>query len=312
MSPVADDERHARLLLGAAVEPGDPDVGRLVRDFSAVELVARLRRRGLAQAKASAWAERLASTDVERLLEIAARVGARFVVPGDVEWPLSLDQLSVFESGPADRRAGAPLGLWVRGAPVLAATCATSVAVVGARAASEYGLHVAGDLGGGCAQQGVAVVSGAAYGIDAAAHRGALAVGGRTVAVVAGGVDVSSPAGLAALLAQIAADGLVVSEAAPGSPPSRSRFLVRNRLIAALSQGTVVVEAALRSGALSTARWARDLHRVVMGVPGPVTSMLSAGVHELLRQPETNLVARPSDVLELVAPLLSTEPRLPH
>jgi DNA processing protein len=144
-------------------------------------------------------------------------------------------------------------------------------------------------------------VSGGAYGIDAAAHRGALACAAPTVAVLAGGIDRLYPPGNAPLLRSIAREGMVVSEAAPGCTPSRSRFLVRNRIIAALGLGTVVVEAAIRSGALSTARWARDLGRQVMGVPGPVTSMTSAGVHQLLRQPEIVLVTDAAEVIEQVS-----------
>ena len=180
------------------------------------------------------------------------------------------------------------------------------MAIVGARASTDYGDHVSGSLAAGCVARGWSIVSGGAYGIDAAAHRGALAGGGTTVAVLASGIDRLYPAGHGGLLDEVAATGLLVSEAAPGCPPSRSRFLVRNRLIAALSQGTVVVEAALRSGSLNTARWARDLSRPLMGVPGPVTSMMSAGVHELLRQPETVLVTDADEVLELVSPIGTT------
>ncbi len=162
---------------------------------------------------------------------------------------------------------------------------------------------MAGDLAFGCAAKGFVPISGGAYGIDAAAHRGALARERPTVAVLAGGVDRLYPAGNSALLTQVCRDGLVVSEAAPGCAPTKYRFLVRNRLIAALAAGTVVVEAAVRSGSLNTARWARDLGRGVMGVPGPVTSMRSAGVHELLRQPETLLVTDAQEVIEHISPV---------
>jgi DNA processing protein len=152
------------------------------------------------------------------------------------------------------------------------------------------------------ASRGFAVVSGGAYGIDASAHRAVLSCGAATLAVLAGGVDNLYPTGNSTLLGEVAVRGLLVSEAPPGCVPSRSRFLVRNRLIAALGQGTVVVEAALRSGALNTARWALDLGRGVMGVPGPVTSRTSAGVHELLRQPGTLLVTDALEMIEHVSP----------
>jgi DNA processing protein len=305
MAP-SDAERSARAQLSRVVEPGDPDASRLVRDHSAVALVERLRAGHLEQPKAQAWAARLAAADPEQIMRAAQRVSARFVVPGDVEWPAELTDLVPLESAVGDRRAGEPFGLWARGPLALDALVATMVAVVGARASTEYGDHVSGSLAAGCAARGWSIVSGGAYGIDAAAHRGALAAEGATVAVLASGIDRLYPSGHVSLLDEVAETGLLLSEAAPGCPPSRTRFLVRNRLIATLSRGTVVVEAALRSGSLNTARWALDLGRPLMGVPGPVTSMMSAGVHELLRQPETVLVTDADEILELVAPIGST------
>jgi DNA processing protein len=144
------------------------------------------------------------------------------------------------------------------------------------------------------------VVSGAAFGIDAAAHRGALAAGGPTIAVLAGGVDVVYPRAHADLLTRIRDTGLILSEAPPGSPPYRGRFLTRNRIIAALTRGTVLVEAGHRSGALNTVRHARRLGRVVMAVPGPVTSAMSVGCHRLLRtqREHTVLVTDAAEVCE--------------
>ena len=153
-----------------------------------------------------------------------------------------------------------------------------SVAIVGSRASTAYGEHVAGELGHQLAERGWTVVSGGAFGIDAAAHRGALAAEAPTVAVLACGVDRPYPAAHGALLHRIAETGLLVSEWPPGAAPHRHRFLVRNRLIAALTRGTVVVEAAARSGAQATARRARKLGRQVLVVPGPVTSAMSVGL----------------------------------
>jgi DNA processing protein len=158
-------------------------------------------------------------------------------------------------------------------------------------------------MGAGLAERDWTVVSGAAYGIDAAAHRGALAVHGRTVAVVAGGVDVVYPAGHDTLLERVRENGVVISELPPGSRPTRHRFLKRNRVIAALGRGTVVVEAALRSGAAHTAGRAGELFRAVMAVPGPVTSPMSAGCHELIRTKDVSLVTDAPDVLDLVGDL---------
>ncbi|MDX6308844.1 MAG: processing protein [Nocardioidaceae bacterium] len=301
--PELDAERLARIQMTRVAEPGDPDACRLVREHSAVALVQRLRSGRLPSPKAQSWAERLAGVDVDAMLIAAERVSARYLVPDDPEWPDGLTDLRWLESAAGDRLAGEPFGLWVRGTLALSELSGTAVAIVGARASTEYGDHVAGSIAAGCAARGRVVVSGGAYGIDAAAHRGALAAEGRTAAVLASGIDRLYPVGHDGLLEELTCSGLLVSEAAPGCAPSRSRFLVRNRLIAALSAGTVVVEAALRSGSLNTARWARDIGRVLMGVPGPVTSMMSAGVHEMLRQPESVLVTDADEVLELVSPI---------
>ncbi|MGW7149723.1 DNA-processing protein DprA, partial [Streptomyces sp. NPDC054878] len=154
-------------------------------------------------------------------------------------------------------------------------------------------------LGAGLAERGWVVVSGGAYGVDGAAHRGALGAGGATVAVLACGVDQAYPRGHAELLRRIGEQGLLVGELPPGDHPTPARFILRNRVIAALTRGSVVVEAAYRSGALATARSAQELGRFTMGVPGPVTSGLSAGVHELLRR-DGVLVTDAADVVELV------------
>ena len=245
-------------------------------------------------------AARLRGLDPEDDLDRAAGSGLRFVVPGDAEWPARLGDL---DRAPAlNGRGGAPLGLWLRGAGRLDELAERPVAVVGSRSATTYGVSVAGAIAADLAEAGVSVVSGAAYGIDQAAHRGALAARGPTVAVLACGVDRAYPAAHRDLLGYIAETGLVVSETAPGGAPTKLRFLSRNRVIAALSLGTVVVEAAVRSGALNTANWAASVNRTVMGVPGPVTSAPSEGVHELLRTRDAALVTRGSDVLELVSP----------
>lgn len=290
-SETADADRVARAALMAVVEPTDPALWQQVARQGALGTVTALRAGTAAESvsRAHRYAELLERSDVDAVLASAQQSHLRLVCPGDSEWPTQLDDL-----GPH-----APLGLWVRGADLRLAAL-RSVAVVGARAATSYGTHIAAELGADLADRAWTVVSGAAYGIDAAAHRGALAGGGLTVAVLACGADVAYPRGHEALLERIAEDGVVVSELPPGSTPTRARFLVRNRLIAALSRGTVVVEAALRSGSLATARQARNLGRQVMGVPGPVTSTLSAGVHRLIRDEPATLVTDAATVVEEV------------
>lgn len=289
-----DDEVLGRVLLTRVLEPGDDIGGRWVREFGAGEVVRRLREGGPALPGASGkrWAGLLARAEAARPgrdLAAARDAGVRFVSPGDAEWPGQLDDLG-------DAR---PLGLWVRGRPSLRMWALKSVAVVGARACTEYGAHMAATLAAGLAEQGWVVVSGGAYGVDGAAHRGALGAGGATVAVLACGVDRPYPRGHTQLISRIAEQGLVIGELPPGDHPTPSRFILRNRVIAALTRGTVVVEAAHRSGSLVTARAAQRLGRHTMGVPGPATSGLSAGVHGLLRG-EAALVTDVADVVELV------------
>lgn len=279
MSDAAD-----RLGLARLVEPGSWAVYDAVQALGATE-VSRALRQGrrvgaVTEAVARGAQARAEGFDPGRELQRLHDAGGRLVLPGDVEWPAHRLAWPRVEALPAP-----PLALHVRGPHPLGAAVERSVALVGARAATAYGEQVAGELGLGLTDSGWTVVSGGAYGIDGAAHRGALTSGcGPTVAVLACGVDVAYPRGNDRLLARIAEQGLLVSEHPPGSTPTRPRFLVRNRLIAALSVGTVVVEAALRSGSLSTAARAGDLQRQVMAVPGPVTSALSAGCHALLRE----------------------------
>jgi DNA processing protein len=185
------------------------------------------------------------------------------------------------------------------------------VSMVGARAATGYGGHVAGEIAADLGERGWAIVSGGAYGIDAAAHRGALAAEALTIAVLACGVDYPYPAGHADLFAAIAAQGLVISEWPPGRHPGRMRFLVRNRVIAALGCGTVIVEAGERSGALNTARHAANLGKPLMAVPGPVTSAQSAGCHRIIREWGASCVTRAADVIELLSPLSAPDALAP-
>lgn len=297
-NPVTDEERLARAALLRVAEPDDAVITALVSMVGAVqawELVrtgdaavpARLRAR---------TASRLPDVRPEADLERAGSVGARLVCPGDEEWPAELQSLDALQVG--------VLALWVRGAGSLREVVERSVAVVGSRASSAYGAHVADDIAAGLGDRGWSTVSGGAVGIDAAAHRASLGAGAPTVAVLACGVDVAYPPSNSRLLAQVAAsDGLLVSEWPPGCAPRRHRFLVRNRVLAALATGTVVVEAAVRSGALSTARWAQRLGRPTMAVPGPVTSAMSAGCHALLRETDAVLVTGPAEVLDVVGRL---------
>lgn len=288
---MSDGDRLARVALAGVSEPGGYRLLENVRDLGAEQVYAAL-------LDEPGMGGRIADVDPERVLTDAGRSGLRFVVPGDEEWPSQLDDVGGV--APLQELGGVPLGLWVRG-PVRLDELAGSVAVVGARSATTYGADAAADLASGLAEAGRPVISGAAFGIDQAAHRGALAGRGTTVAVLACGADRVYPQAHRQLIDHLADHGAVVSETVPGGAPMRIRFLSRNRVIAALSVGTVVVEAAIRSGALNTANWASRLNRHLMGVPGPRTSAASEGVHQLIRSGAASLVTSTEEVLEVVA-----------
>ncbi|QAY70551.1 DNA-processing protein DprA [Xylanimonas protaetiae] len=298
----ADDPTLAATAWSRLAEPGDETAGALVAHLGAAGALAWLvdqqgsvllepaapAQRALA-AGVARWSPRLDGLDPRRELAVLERTGGTLLLPDDHRWPRGLDDLGT----------AAPFALWVRGDADLAAACHRSVALVGARASTSYGEHVTAQLAAGLVDRGFTVVSGGAYGIDAVAHRGALVGGGSTVAVMAGGVDRFYPQGNHELLRRVTENGAVVAEVPPGSTPFKQRFLARNRVIAAMARATVVVEAAWRSGALSTARRAADLLRPVGAVPGPVTSMASGGCHQLLRDGVATCVTDAAEVAEL-------------
>jgi DNA processing protein len=316
MGGVSDEILLARAFLSRVAEPASVPLWAAVRRYGPVEVV-----RGLTGGTGSrdlhrAAAARLGHVDPVADLEAAARHDIRLVVPESDDWPhFALSALEAtgerrvaeWEAGRNRSRSRSgdlvpPLALWVRGSAELSPVGTRSVAVVGARAATPYGEQVAKDFAFRLAERGFAVVSGGAYGIDAVAHKAALAAGGETILVSAGGLDQPYPPGNAGLYDRVAASGLVISESPPGAAPQRRRFLTRNRLIACLASGTVVVEAATRSGARNTAGHAVELGRPVMAVPGPITSPQSAGCHQLLaaeRSP-ARLVTSVNDVLEVL------------
>ena len=301
-------EALSRAVLGSVAEPGDGVLGRAVAAIGARQatelllgsatpalLVEAVREAGehLDEREVAAglerWRPRLDHPAFVRSLAQAARVGARLVIPSDPEWPTGLDELGVH----------APLAIWVRGRAGALAGAMPAIALVGARAATGYGEHVAMESASGLVDRGFAVVSGGAYGIDGMAHRSALASGGTTVAFLAGGVDRFYPMGHEALLTRIVQTGAVFSELPCGAAPTKWRFLQRNRLIAAASAATVVLEAGIRSGSLNTAGHAAALGRPIGAVPGPVTSPASAGCHRLLREYDAVCVVDAEQMAEL-------------
>lgn len=305
-----DDPRAtlARVAWGVIVEPGDGVAGALIARYgaeSALQIALAPDDDGLVSAELAEgrrrWMPRAGIRSVRDALQGAHEVGAHLLLPDDAHWPPGLDDL-----GPH-----APLLLWVRG-DLDTLTATSRAAVVGARAATAYGDTVDADLAGDLAAAGTLIVSGGAYGIDGAAHRAALGVGGTTVAFLAGGVDRLYPAGHDQLFGRIMASGALLSEVPCGAAPTKWRFLARNRSIAALGQATVVVEAGWRSGSLNTAGHAGSLGRPLGAVPGPVTSAASAGCHRLLREYDAQCVTTAAEVRELMgepATAATTGPR---
>ncbi|WP_374946559.1 DNA-processing protein DprA [Agreia sp.] len=311
-------EIFARASWTSIAEPGDSIAGALVSSLGAVQALTSLVDTwpidrvvaALADAGADSiaardlalafdrWRPRLVSSAVITAFRQAARVSARLIRPTDAIWPRGVDDLGVH----------APIALWVRGIDAALCSLGSSIALVGARAATGYGEHMAMEFGAGLSDRGVSVVSGAAYGIDGMVHRAALASGGLTVAFLAGGVDRFYPSGHDALLGRIATVGAVVSELPCGSPPTKWRFLQRNRLIAASSVATIVVEAGHRSGSLNTAAHAAAVGRPLGAVPGPVTSPSSAGCHRLIREFDAACVTSVDEILELASGLAGAVP----
>ena len=313
------DEAYARAALTYLAEPADRWLVQLIRVHGAAVTLAAIKSGrllgtgdfgnaraggngpGLPRGKAreaikaamERWRTRLPELPAPEQVLAFGESGIRLVCPGDPEWPGQL----------ADLGDDQPYALWLRGNADLRFSCLRSVAIVGSRAATAYGSYVAAEFAASVAARGLAVVSGGAFGVDAAAHRGALAADGVTVAVLACGVNVPYPTAHAELFDAIAAQGVLVSEWPPGRHVSRLRFLVRNRMIAALATGTLVVEAGQRSGAVNTARYARDLRRRLMAVPGPITSDLSAGCHQVIREWQGTLVTSAAEVIEHLSPV---------
>ncbi|MFJ4650320.1 DNA-processing protein DprA [Nocardia sp. NPDC088792] len=299
----ADVRRLAWVYLSRVVEGPCAALSALIDSVGVVEAARAVRECALPEALRGATELRRGIDRAERDLAHIERLGGRVITPDDAEWPawrlLGLGQLD----SKKDEAAAVPLVLWVRGQRSLLECTERAVAVVGARCSTGYGNHATGEIAGELAVRGWTIVSGAAFGIDGMAHRAALAVGGLTIAVLACGPDRPYPVQHDRLLAEIADAGLVVTEYAPGTSVRKHYFLARNRLIAALADGVVVVEAGARSGARNTVKWARRLGRPALAVPGPITSASSVGCHRMIREGEAFLVTSAEEVLDEAGPL---------
>jgi DNA processing protein len=286
------EEDVARLHLLSSIEGNSTFWTHQVRLHGAVEVVDRLRARSYEDTKHAAEkiSDRLDSTTSEQLIDQLA--DAFFITPDSPDWPNRLNEL-----------AAPPFGLVGLGIRDILTSTDDSLGIVGTRNPTNYGSKIATEFAAALADRNWTIVSGGAFGIDTAAHRGALIVEGNTIAVLGGGVRTIFPSGNDRLFSEIATHGLLLSEVLPSVPAVPHRFLIRNRLIAALSKGTLVVEAAHRSGSLRTARDAGELLRPVMAIPGPIHSPTSEGCHRLINERKAELVSSVDEIVELVGPM---------
>lgn len=287
-------ERSARMGLCALAWLGAPAVATAVVEFGAVDVWTGL----LARGEETVWGRRAAAVDLVGIQRATEALQARFIIPTDPEWPQGLANLATADVA---GQSGEPTGLWVLGRSLQELD--GGVAIVGARASTSYGEQAALLLAADLAVGGRPIVSGLAFGIDAAAHRGALGNRGTTIAVVASGLDNPYPSANRALADAVIRGGALVSELPPGYRPTKHAFLARNRIIAGLSEAVIVVEAASRSGAKNTASWGNALGRHVLAVPGPITSSMSSTPHRLIREGEATLVTSAADVEACLQPV---------
>jgi DNA processing protein len=285
-----NEEKSARLELFAAIEGGSSFWSSEITQQGAHQTLLRIKDGFYRSSKAEKTLAQMHPGGAAALLESIENAGGIFITPEDATWPEQLEDL-----------ATPPIGLVVKGK--VEALKARSIAIVGTRNPTPYGARIASDFAAGFVDREWSIVSGGAYGIDTHAHKGALIAEGITIAVIASGIDINYPAGNERLFSEIAELGAIVSEVMPGTPAFPSRFLTRNRIIAALSMSTLVVEAAFRSGSLRTARDAAELMRPVMAIPGPINSPTSEGTHRLIGERAAEIVTSVSDAVELITSL---------
>ena len=283
-------ELQARLALFSAIEGGHIFWSQEITNYGPTHVYKKLIEGGYDGVKFGKTIDRLRAVNLDEIVKNIDSAGALFLTPEMEQWPEQLNEL-----------AAPPLGLVVKGD--LEILKERGLAIVGTRNPTPYGIRNAGDFAAGFVDREWTIISGGAYGIDSAAHKGALIAEGTTVAVLAAGIDVAYPAGNARLFAEISENGALVSEVIPGVHAIPARFLTRNRIIAALSQATLVVEAAFRSGSLRTARDAAELMRPVMAIPGPISAPTSEGCHRLIGERAAELVTSVGDAIELISTL---------
>lgn len=284
------NESQKRLALFACIEPGIAFWGREIAERGASATYDRLLDGRYDTIKYGHLIEKISAFNCDEGLASIEKAGGTLITPESIDWPKSVDDLAV-----------PPIALIVKGDCTILSE--RSLAIVGTRNPTPYGIRIAGDFAAGFVDRDWQIISGGAYGVDTAAHRGALVAEGRTIAVIASGIDIQYPAGNSRLFDEICESGAIVSEVMPGVVAMPHRFLTRNRLIAAMSVSTLVVEAAFRSGSLRTARDAAELMKPVMAIPGPINSPSSEGCHRLIGERAAELVTSVADAVELISAL---------
>ena len=288
------DEKTAKLILFSVLDPIDTFwQGEVIR-IGAVNTYQKIIK-GSAYLRISEIQQirdRVLNVNIDHLKSEIVAANAEFISSEDFDWPLSCQDLSA-----------PPIGLVIKGDRKLLTQLSNSISIVGSRRPTDYGLIVANQLASDACKQEIVVISGGAYGIDTAAHKATLMAGGKTVAVLGGGVNHLYPIENGQIFTKIAENGLLISEVMPSVKTMPARFLTRNRLIAALSKATVVVEAEFVSGSIRTARDAAEIFRPVFAIPGQISSKLSDGCHRLIAERVADIATSLDEILEVIKPL---------
>ena len=278
---------EARAILFSCIEPGHFFWSAEISAHGPLKVLESILSARYPAEKTKAIIASIRVAEVGQILYEIEKAGAQFLTPEHEHWPVGVNQL-----------VNPPIGLIVKGDTTCLIT--NSLAIVGSRKPTNYGANVASEFARGFSDLGWTIISGGAYGIDSYAHRATLQANGRTIAVLATGIEVAYPKSNQKLFNEMSAQGALISELMPQERAMPSRFLVRNRLIAAIAKATLVVEAAYKSGSLRTAHDAAELLRPVMAIPGPINSAISQGCHRLISERAAELITSVADAVEFI------------
>lgn len=287
-------ESDCRLILFACIEPADTNLSKLIFEYGAKDVYHRLisEKNNLYSKRFPKLINEVFHCNLPKLKEVILKSECQLITPEDSDWPLGVNDLDT-----------PPIALLIKGRRDALKELNNSISIVGSRKPTKYGVQIARYLSRRAAECGVLVVSGGAVGIDRSAHVDSIAMKGSTISVQAAGFNHLYPKENIKLFTEIMKTGLLISEVMPDTPSKPYRFLIRNRLIAALSKATVVVEAEYVSGSIRTARDAAEIFRPVFAVPGEVTSPLSQGCHRLIAERIADIATNFEDILDVILPL---------